>query len=189
MCPSNTLWHLLTEGFALAPSSWKAPLPHLTPHSALAPACSSFPLCEWMPLSLEACLPFHQAKPLHLNAALSVHSPWHICQSALLMSSLTSSPELPEGSIFMSVCLSVCLVHHAFPGTEPGAQRVLSKGSADPLWADSTVILLPTQPLPLVTISTRWWQAPGSGEIKCSSGSTMSYSVTLGHLLPSCRPQ
>lgn len=109
MCPSNTLWHLLTEGFALAPSSWKAPLPHLTPHSALAPACSSFPLCEWMPLSLEACLPFHQAKPLHLNAALSVHSPWHICQSALLMSSLTSSPELPEGSIFMSVCLSVCL--------------------------------------------------------------------------------
>lgn len=144
-----------------------------------------------MPLSLEACLPSHQAKSLHLNAALCAQPSAHL-PTCTIDELLNLQARAPRGQ-HVHVCLSVLFT--LFPGTEPGAQRVLSEGSADPelaedpLWADSTVILLPPQPLPLVMISTRWWHAPGSGVIKGSSSLTMSYSVTLGHLLSSCRTQ
>lgn len=137
MCSSSTLWHLLTEGFALAPSSWRAPLPHPTPHSALATACSSFPLSERMPLSLEACLPSHQAPPLKCRTVCpqpSAHLP-----TCTIDELLNLQPRAPRGQPF-----HVCLVQHVFLGTEPGAQRVLSKGFAnselagDPLRADSS---------------------------------------------------
>lgn len=105
MCPSSTLDTFRPEASAPVSSSWKAPLPYPTSQSALATACSPFQLPEWMPLPLESCLPSHQAKPLHLNAALSFHSPQHVCQPAPLVSYFLSSLELPEDS--MATCLSI----------------------------------------------------------------------------------